>query len=277
MGAATRVMLWPDTFNNYFHSGTAIAACEFLQSAGCEVVVPQQHVCCGRPLYDFGMLDRAKQYLQTLMHSLADEIERGTSIVVLEPSCASVFRDELINLFPRDERAQRLTKQVFLLSEFLEKHPEMPLPRLDQKVLLHGHCHHKSLMKMASEHAVLKRMGAEFEEPESGCCGMAGSFGYEKDKYDISVKVGERVLLPKVREADRDTLILADGFSCRGQVEQLTNRRAIHLADVLHLASGRSAFKDQPSGKRTVVAVGLAAAGLSFLYFGLRTRARMAS
>ena len=267
-----RVMLWPDTFNNYFHSGTAIAACEFLQSAGCDVVVPKQHVCCGRPLYDFGMLDRAKQYLETLMHLLADEIDRGTPIVVLEPSCASVFRDELINLFPKDERAQRLSKQVFLLSQFLEKHPEIPLPTLEKKVLLHGHCHHKSLMKMESEHKVLKRMGVDFDEPESGCCGMAGSFGYEKDKYDVSVKVGERVLLPKVREADRDTLILTDGFSCRSQIEQLTDRQAIHLADALQLASGKQAFQDLPSRKRQVAALALAAAGLSLLYFGWRRR-----
>jgi hypothetical protein len=123
-------------------------------------------------------------------------------------------------------------------------------------------------MKMASEHAVLKRMGADYEEPESGCCGMAGSFGYEKDKYDVSVKVGERVLLPKVRTADRDTLILTDGFSCRSQIEQLTDRNAIHLADALYSASGKSAFKDSPSRTRQVAAVAVAAAGLSLLYFG---------
>ena len=272
-----RVLLWPDTFNNYFHSGTAIAASEFLESAGCEVVVPQQHVCCGRPLYDFGMLDRAKTYLEHIMRTFADEIERGTPIVVLEPSCASVFRDELINLFPNDARAQRLSKQILLLSEFLEKHPEISLPKLDQKVLLHGHCHHKSLMKMASEHAVLKRMGAEFEEPESGCCGMAGSFGYEKDKYDISVKIGERVLLPSVREAADDTLILTDGFSCRSQIEQLTERRAFHLADALHQAHGHQAFRDRPSTKRTVAAIAIAAAGLSLLYFGLKKRGQKAA
>jgi Fe-S oxidoreductase len=274
--SGTRVLLWPDTFNNYFHSGTAIAACEFLESAGCEVVVPQQHVCCGRPLYDFGMLDRAKVYLKQIMHTFADEIDRGTPIVVLEPSCASVFRDELINLFPKDVRAQKLAKQVFLLSEFLEKHPEIPLPKLDQKILLHGHCHHKSLMKMASEHAVLKRMAADVDEPESGCCGMAGSFGYEKDKYDISVKIGERVLLPRVREADRETLIMTDGFSCRSQIEQLTDRHAVHLADALQQAQGGQAFQDRPSVKRTVAAVAVAAAGLSLLYVGWRRRQSVA-
>jgi FAD/FMN-containing dehydrogenase/Fe-S oxidoreductase len=232
-----RVILWPDTFNNHFHTHSAIAACEVLEAADCQVHVPQEHVCCGRPLYDYGMLDQAKAYLQTVMRSLAAEIERGTSIVVLEPSCASVFRDELIGLFPHDPLAQRLAKQVFLLSEFLEKKaPYFTPPRLSRKVLLHGHCHHKSLMKMADEHAVFKKMSAEVEEPESGCCGMAGSFGYEKDKYEISVKVGEHVLLPAVRKTEPDTLIVADGFSCSSQIKQLTGRGTMHLADAMRLA-----------------------------------------
>jgi FAD/FMN-containing dehydrogenase/Fe-S oxidoreductase len=254
-----RVMLWPDTFNNYFHAQTSMAACAVLEGAGCDVVVPSGHVCCGRPLYDFGMLDTAKRYLREVLDRLELEIAAGTPIVVLEPSCASVFRDELLNLFPKEPRAQKLAKQVFLLSEYLEKHPELPVPRLERPVLLHGHCHQKSLMKMASEHAVLDRMGADVEEPESGCCGMAGSFGYEKGKYDISVKVGERVLLPRVREVADEKVIVADGFSCRTQIEQLTGRRALHLADAMAMALDK---RPEPVRRRARSLFALAAAAL---------------
>jgi FAD/FMN-containing dehydrogenase/Fe-S oxidoreductase len=228
-----RAILWPDTFNNYFRAETAIAACQVLERLGCKVVVPEGHLCCGRPLYDFGMLERAKLYLESILARLAHEIEDGTPVIVLEPSCASVFRDELINLFPGDLRARRLSHQVFLFSEFIQNFLGTELPRTVGHVLLHGHCHHKSLMKMTSEHAVLKSLGADIEEPESGCCGMAGSFGYEIDKYEISVKIGERVLLPAVRRSAPETLVVADGFSCRSQIEQLTGRHTLHLAEVL--------------------------------------------
>jgi Fe-S oxidoreductase len=252
-------MLWPDTFNNYFHAQTAMSAATVLEELGCDVVVPKGHVCCGRPLYDFGMLDEAKRYLLSVMARLKEEIGAGTPIVVLEPSCASVFRDELLNLFPQDPRAQKLAKQVLLLSEFLEQHPELPIPKLRRKVLLHGHCHQKSLMKMASEHSVLKKMEADVEEPESGCCGMAGSFGYEKDKYDVSVKVGERVLLPRVREVDGEKLILTDGFSCRTQIEQLTGKQALHLADVMAMAMNK---RPEPFSRRARSMFAVVAAGL---------------
>jgi len=158
-------------------------------------------------------------------------------VIVLEPSCASVFRDELCNLFPTDARAQRLQSQTVLLSEFLQKHaPDWQPPQLASKVLLHGHCHHKSLMKMNDEEALLKRMGVELESPDSGCCGMAGPFGFEQEKYALSQKIGERVLLPAVRKATADTLIVSDGFSCREQIEQSTGRQTLHLAELIQLA-----------------------------------------
>jgi Fe-S oxidoreductase len=237
-GAASgpEVILWADTFNNYFHPETSRAALGVLQAAGFRVSVPQTHLCCGRPLYDFGMLDRAKQYLEQIMSVLSSQIEAGVPIVVLEPSCASVFRDELRNLFPTDTRATRLRSQVFLLSEFLEHHaPNFQPPRLAKKILLHGHCHHKSLMRMTDEESVLLRTGAELQSIDSGCCGMAGPFGFEKDKYAVSQAVGERVLLPAVRNTPTDALIVSDGFSCREQILQSTGRRAIHLAEALQL------------------------------------------
>ena len=186
------VVLWPDTFNNYLLPHTAQAAVEVLEAAGFRVLLPLAPLCCGRPLYDFGMLDRAKRLLLDTLDTLAIEIEAGMPVIVLEPSCAAVFRDELVNLFPNDARARRLSERTFLLSEFLEKEATgFQPPRLDRKALVHGHCHHKSVMKMTDEESVLKKMGVAYEAPAPGCCGMAGSFGFEHEKYDISVAVGE--------------------------------------------------------------------------------------
>jgi FAD/FMN-containing dehydrogenase/Fe-S oxidoreductase len=226
------VVLWADTFNNYFRPETSQAAWEVLTHAGFSVMVPQDHLCCGRPLYDFGMLDKAKLYLQRIMRVLAPEIDAGLPIVVLEPSCASVFRDELRNLFPGDARADRLRQQTFLLSEFLQHHDYMP-PQLSQKMLLHGHCHQKAIMKMTDEEALLRKMGSDLKSLDAGCCGMAGPFGFAKEKYAVSQAIGERVLLPAVRQVEPETLIVSDGFSCREQIFQATGRKALHLADVL--------------------------------------------
>jgi Fe-S oxidoreductase len=244
----TPVLLWPDTFNNYFQPATAKAAVQVLEAAGFRVIVPKANLCCGRPLYDHGMLDRAQALLLQILDELSPEIEAGIPIVGLEPSCVAVFRDELVNLFPHDERAQALSRQTFLLSEFLETSAKnFPLPRLNRKAILHGHCHHKSLMKMTAEEAVLRRLGVDFQSPAPGCCGMAGSFGFEPDKYDISIAIGELELLPAVRQAPPDWLIIADGFSCREQIAQCSPRHALHLAEVLQMAlNGESAPGSHP-------------------------------
>ncbi len=234
---APEVLLWPDTFNNYFQPATARAAVEVLEAAGYHVLVPQANLCCGRPLYDFGMLDRAQRLLLDILDQLEPEIEAGIPIVGLEPSCVAVFRDELLNFFPHDQRAQALSKQTFLLSEFLENNSRLaPLPQFPRKALLHGHCHHKSIMKMTAEESLLRRIGIDFQSPAPGCCGMAGSFGFHDDKYEISAAIGELELLPAVRQAPSDWLIIADGFSCREQIAQGTGRHALHLAEVLQMA-----------------------------------------
>lgn len=237
--AGSQVILWADTFNNYYRPETSRAALDVLQQAGFRVSIPRKHLCCGRPLYDFGMVDRAKKYLQRILHVLGREIDMGMPVVVLEPSCASVFRDELRNLLPGNERADRLRQQTFLLSEFLElRAPQFQPPKLSQRVLLHGHCHHKSLMKMNHEESLLRKVASEVELLDSGCCGMAGPFGFEKDKFEVSQAIGERVLLPAVRRASADTLIVSDGFSCREQIFQATGRPAIHLAEAIQIALG---------------------------------------
>jgi Fe-S oxidoreductase len=153
-----------------------------------------------------------------------------------------VFRDELRGLFPDDSRAARLRQQTYLLSEFLERTPGYQPPKMAAKVLLHGHCHHKALMKMTAEEAILKAMGVEVELPDAGCCGMAGPFGFDAGKFDVSQRVGERVLMPAVRRTGSDTLIVADGFSCREQIAQATGRKTIHLAEVMQLALRQGRF-----------------------------------
>jgi len=236
-GTHDKVILWPDTFNNYFFPETAQAATEVIEHAGYAVEVPQQHLCCGRPLYDYGMLDLAKVYLQRVMNALKPQITAGVPLVVLEPSCASVFRDELPNMFPDDPLAKKLKEQTLLLSEFLEqKAGNHHLPQLHRKALVQGHCHHKSVLRFDAEHSVLKKLGLNAETLKSGCCGMAGSFGFESDKYDVSIAIGERRLLPAVRAAEDRTIIMADGFSCREQISQQTDREALHLAEVIQLA-----------------------------------------
>jgi FAD/FMN-containing dehydrogenase/Fe-S oxidoreductase len=237
-----RVILWPDTLNNYFHPAVGKAAVEVLEDAGFQVVLPKRNLCCGRPLYDYGMLDTAKRWVRQIMHSLADEIEAGTPIVGLEPSCTAVFRDEIFNLFPHHENARRLKKQTFTLEEFLEKHaPDYRVPKLQRKALLHGHCHQKAIMKLDCEQKLLDKIGLDYEVLDSGCCGMAGAFGFEADNYEVSIACGERVLLPRVRQAAKDTLIIADGFSCREQVRQTTDRFPLHIAQVLEMARKQGA------------------------------------
>jgi FAD/FMN-containing dehydrogenase/Fe-S oxidoreductase len=235
-GNRRRVILWPDTFNNHFHPETARAAVEVLEHAGCAVDIPPQGLCCGRPLYDFGMLGLAKRRLAHILGVLESDIAAGTPIVGLEPSCAAVFRDELINLFPDDPRAARLREQVFLLGEFLTRQtPGYQPPRLARRALLHGHCHQKALVGMEADAQLLTSAGVEVVMPDAGCCGMAGAFGFDRRHYDVSVAAGERVLLPAVRSAPADAFVIADGFSCREQIAQLTPRRALHLAEVLQI------------------------------------------
>jgi FAD/FMN-containing dehydrogenase/Fe-S oxidoreductase len=227
------VFLWSDTFNNYFHPSTMRAAHQVLTTAGFRVTLPTQHLCCGRPLYDFGMLDTAKDYLLKTLNALTAQLQAGTPIVVLEPSCASVFRDELTNLLPNDPRAAKLRNQTFLLSEFLVKHaPHYRPPQIDEKIIVHGHCHHSATMGMHDEIALLRLTGAEVQLIDSGCCGMAGPFGFEKNKFDLSQKLGERVLLPTVRNNPK-SIIISDGFSCCEQITQNTTARPLHLAEVL--------------------------------------------
>jgi Fe-S oxidoreductase len=232
--AAGDVLLWADTFTNYFQPHIAEAAYDVLAAAGFNVKVLERHVCCGRPLYDFGMLDTAKRYLAESMDALSAELLDGTPIVVLEPSCASVFIDEASNLMPDDPRTAKLKKQTMLLSEFLVKHaPDFRPPQTQRNMLLHVHCHHRAIFNVKDEIAALSATGGNVKMLDAGCCGMAGPFGFERKSFSVSQTLGERALLPAVRAADAATVIVTDGFSCREQIAQNTDRRAVHLAEVL--------------------------------------------
>ncbi len=266
----TEVLLWPDTFSNHFLPERAQATVEVLERFGFHVSIPEKALCCGRPLYDWGMLDLAKRSLRQILVALREPIRSGVPIVGIEPSCVAVFRDELCNLFPHDEDAKRLSRQTFTLAEFLLANvDEKRFPKLRRKALVQGHCHHKAIMKMKADESVLRAMGLDVEVLDAGCCGMAGSFGFEQKHYDISVQVGERVLLPRIRDAKASTLVLADGFSCREQIGQLTDRRAHHLAEILLMAfrgtrdetgfaaGEKTRFRRSVVSKRTALTIGV--------------------
>jgi FAD/FMN-containing dehydrogenase/Fe-S oxidoreductase len=235
-----RVILWVDTFNDNFHPEVLEAAVEVLESGGFTVVLPPAGLCCGRPLYDWGFLDMAKRQLVNIVKGLEDEIAAGTPVVGLEPSCTAVFRDELVNVLPGDERAASLRKQTFTLAEFVSANRErFAFEKGSEHILFHGHCHQKAVMKTATDERLLAELAPVVDVADSGCCGMAGAFGFEQRHYGISVAVGERVLLPAVRSAAPEAFVVTDGFSCREQVEQGSGRRPRHLAEVLRIALAR--------------------------------------
>ncbi len=250
-----QVILWADTFNNYFHPAVPVAATEVLEAAGFRVLVPKRSLCCGRPLYDQGMLSLAKTLLQQIVNMLRPKIRAGVPVVGLEPSCVSVFRDELPELLPDDPDAERLAKQTYTLAEFLtQKAPDFDIPRLHANAIVHGHCHHKAVLGFSADIEVLKRTGVNAEILDSGCCGLAGTFGFEPHKYEMSKQIGDLVLLPAVRSAAKESLIIADGFSCKTQIEQMTDRQAVHLAQVLQIAIRHGQVTGQYPERRISVA-----------------------
>jgi FAD/FMN-containing dehydrogenase/Fe-S oxidoreductase len=236
-----QVLLWPDTWNNYYHPEVLSDAETVLSRAGFGVQMPERHICCGRPLYDFGFLGAARRYLARVLDLVSPRVQAGLPIIFLEPSCASVFEDELVELFPNDPRAQRMREKVWLLADWMaDKAPDFADGLLSGKrILVHGHCHHKAVFAgPESEIAILRRAGADVEAIQAGCCGMAGPFGFEAGKFEISRTIAEDGLLPAVHSASSDTILVADGFSCREQIAQLARRPALHFAQVLARTGG---------------------------------------
>ena len=237
-GGDRRVVLWPDTFNNYFHPEVAIAATRVLEAAGCTVSLPQMPLCCGRALYDFGLLDQAKAQLREIMRALEPHVQAGTPIIGLEPACVSVFKDELPNLFADDDIARKLAAQTVYFSDFLQRDPALRAKGDALRAIVHGHCHHKAVIGMNAELALLDHVGVKAKLIDSGCCGMAGSFGFRPDTYALSVKAAELELLPAVRAASAQEMIVASGYSCREQISQLSSRKALHVAEAAAIALG---------------------------------------
>ncbi|HXW84825.1 MAG TPA: heterodisulfide reductase-related iron-sulfur binding cluster, partial [Candidatus Binataceae bacterium] len=233
------VLLFPDTFHSFFEPGGLFWATLLLEECGFEVRIPAEDLCCGRPLYDQGMLARAKWRLRRVMNTLGPLVERGVPIVGVEPSCILTFRDELPALFPNDPRAAALAHNSFMLDEFLAREgAQLEFDRLDGRAIVHGHCHQKALAGMDSTANLLARIpGLEVEMLDAGCCGMAGAFGYAREHFEVSQKIAERALLPAIAKAPPDALIVSDGFSCRTQIRQfLPSRQPLPLAGLLHRA-----------------------------------------
>jgi Fe-S oxidoreductase len=229
-GGKERVVLFDDTFNNHFRPPTALAAQKLLESTGCAVELPAKHVCCGRPYYDYGMLDQAKRALGQVLEVLAPQLDAGLPVVVLEPGCLSVFRDELRQLMPDDARAQRLSALVFSLGELLQK--KSFHTSLTTRVFVQSHCHQKALWGATADLDLLRGAGCEVIAPDTGCCGMSGSFGYKPAHVETSKRIAGLALLPALEQA-RDAVVMANGFSCREQIEALAGRPTLHLAEVL--------------------------------------------
>ena len=229
-----RVLLWPDTFNDNFRPQTLIAATQLLARAGFEVTIPSQPLCCGRPLYDWGFLEEAKQRFERMFAVLRREIDAGTPLLVLEPACASVFKDELLNLMPEHRDAKRLSAQVHYIADFIATQTKR-FPRFLRggTALVQPHCHHHSVIGFNGEQSLLDLLGLEVERPPQGCCGMAGAFGMAKESFETGRAIGERLLLPRVRALAEGTIIVADGFSCREQIEGGGGGKTLHIIELL--------------------------------------------
>ncbi len=280
-GERGEVLLWPDTFTNRFSPAVGRAAVEVLEAAGWRVTVPQEHVCCGLTWISTGQAAVAKRILSRTVDVLRDHVRRGGLVLGLEPSCTAVFRSDARELFPHDQDVRRLSQQTVTLAELLLDHtPGYQPPPVDARALIQFHCHHHAVMGTDRDLELLKRMGADAEALDSGCCGLAGNFGFEAGHYDVSMAAAERVLLPALRDADPSAAVLADGFSCRTQIEQGDSggRRGIHLAELLHMAMRNTLpasvecpeeYAERPSVSKTarygVLASAVAGAGLAAL------------
>jgi FAD/FMN-containing dehydrogenase/Fe-S oxidoreductase len=232
-----KVVLWPDSFTTYLSPEVGRAAVRVLEAAGFEVVLPRGSVCCGLTWISTGQLTVARRVLRHSLGVLEEYLDAGIPVVGLEPSCTAVFRHEATDLFPGDERAARAKKLTHTLAELLAAYaPDWRPPTVGAKALVQTHCHQHSVMGFEADAALMRAAGIDATVPDSGCCGMAGNFGFEKGHYEVSQAAGERVLLPAVRAADPATEIIADGFSCRTQIAQGTDRVPVHLAQVLAAA-----------------------------------------
>jgi Fe-S oxidoreductase len=238
------VLLWVDTFTDHFTPEVGQAAVRVLEAAGYAVEIPRQPVCCGLTWISTGQLDGARRQLRHSLSALEPALRDGTAIVGLEPSCTAVLRGEITDLLPRDTRARQVRAATRTLAELLVSTANWAPPDLTGvRAVAQPHCHHHAVMGWHADSALLASAGAEVSAV-GGCCGLAGNFGVERGHYDVSVAVAETALLPAVRDA-RDAVVLADGFSCRTQLDQLAHVSGTHLAQLL-----ASRLAPEPAGSR---------------------------
>jgi len=231
-GARGPVLIWADTFTEYFSTSGGIAAVRVLEQAGYDVLTLPRSACCGLTWITTGQLDEARGLVRAAVDQLHPYVQAGVPIVGLEPSCLGVLRTDAAELIA-DPRAREVAAGVFTLSELLERTAGYEPPDLSgTSIVVQPHCHHASVLGFEADVALLHRTGAAVNRL-SGCCGLAGNFGVEKGHYEVSVAVAESQLLPAVRAADPGTVFLADGFSCRTQLDDLADVKAIHLAELL--------------------------------------------
>jgi Fe-S oxidoreductase len=253
------VVLFADTFNRYFEPENLDAALSVLDAAGYTVHLPapadgSRPLCCGRTFLSIGLVEEARREAERTLAALAPFLARAVPVVGLEPSCVFGFRDDIPAMI-KDARTEHLAEQVLTFEEFLARETGAgrfapTLGEVGKHVLLHGHCHQKSFDVMSDVERVLRLIpGLDVETVESSCCGMAGSFGYGADTIDISRQMGERSLLPAVRSADADTIVVADGTSCRQQIRDGTGREALHVARVLAMSMGVVPAPDRSRGQ----------------------------
>jgi FAD/FMN-containing dehydrogenase/Fe-S oxidoreductase len=236
-GQGREVLLWVDTFTEHFTPQVGAAAVEVLAAAGFRVRLPERPLCCGLTWLTSGQLGTARRRLRRLLDALDPGLRQGMPLVVLEPSCAAVLRDDARSLLGDTERVRRLAGATHTLAELLEREaPGWAPGRLDRRVVVQTHCHQHAVLGSDDDDRVLERLGVEAVRLDAGCCGMAGNFGFEADHHATSVAVAELALLPALRAEPPSTVVLADGFSCRTQIEQLAGRPAMHLAELLREA-----------------------------------------
>jgi Fe-S oxidoreductase len=232
------VLLWPDTFTNYFHPHIGQAAVAVLEAAGWQVELPDEPVCCGLTWISTGQLDVARRRVRRTVQTLAPHVRDGGLVVGLEPSCTTVLRSDAAELLPGDPDVTRVKKHTVTLAELLTEHTDdWQPPRLPERVraLAQVHCHQHAVLGWDADRQLLEQAGVEVERLDSGCCGLAGNFGFTAGHGDVSEACAEKVLLPRLRSADSDTVVLADGFSCRTQIHDLDSggHEGIHLAELL--------------------------------------------
>ncbi|WP_017574394.1 FAD-binding and (Fe-S)-binding domain-containing protein [Nocardiopsis kunsanensis] len=234
-GDPQAVVLWPDTFSNHFHPHVAEAAVGVLEDAGFRVAVPTESVCCGLTWISTGQLRIAAHVLKRTVDVLRPWLGADTPIVGLEPSCTAVFRSDLTELLPGDQDAARLAERFRTFSELLLEAPgEWRPPELGRSATVQTHCHQHAVTKYDADRELMRRAGIDAQVLDEGCCGLAGNFGFERGHHDLSMAIAEQGFLPAVRDTAPEALVLADGFSCRTQIEQAgTGRRALHLAEAL--------------------------------------------